>query len=151
MNDLKFKPASTTIEVTPIRDLCIVKGTGKCSIVTLSNIKTDEGAEFEWTLIAYGESAVMDSCPLKIGDRVMLESSPKKRFNLPSNEISFDKLSNFYRDMAKEDREGFAGLIKEMPKVEIAEYFIVNSYEIAAIKNENYKEEVIVNKSGLII
>lgn len=137
--EIKFKEAKTTVEILPLKQECIIKGTGKHSILTLSNKEYDKDTKFTWELVAYGEQAVTTDCPLEIGHKVILSKSPERIVELPSNSQSFAKQAEFFSELGKTDREALQKNIMTNSTVDIIVYFFIASYEISGIKIDDKK------------
>jgi hypothetical protein len=144
--ETKWKKAETTIDVKPIKDACILKGTGKQSIIGLSNSQFDDKAEFNWQLVAIGENAFMEDCPINIGDNVIVKHPPVSRIELPTNHSSYKSLCQKYNELGSTNREELQRLVREVTKIEVVEYFFIDSYDIIGIKlgtDSDFVEEVI--------
>jgi len=144
------KPAATSIEIQPLRELCIVSATMMQPVTKLSNKDLSENETITWKLVAYGENAIGLDSNLKIGDKVILSQPPAKegKLNVKSNDRSCRTLMDVYEDMSKTNKVGFDALVKEMqdkmkednkeliraiPKVQVVDYFFIPNFHIGGI------------------
>jgi hypothetical protein len=139
-----MKKATSEITVIPTRDHVIIKGTSDVSVIELAMGKLNKDSSFnKITLVGYGDLCIKKDNDLDIGMEVIIgtQLKPENRVLDDNNNRTFLELSEFYRNLAKDNNEEYIKITKENPKIEVVEYFIISIYDIIGFKQNNKTNE----------